>query len=304
MTRSLPHFISSLLLCTGLVLLTTQCEGDIMTTPDEQLVVEGFIDEGSAPVVTVTLSIPVSTEIQHAESLEDNVITKAQVSISDGRQTVNMIGRYNKTYFPPFIYSTTKMRGKAGGTYTITVDYEDHHVTATTTIPPVAVPDSIVMRRVEGVAVPDSLYERPTANGQPDPHYYQPYIYMHDDPATKDYYAVFSSTKDYSHLYLISQMGVIDDTSLQDTSVIPVFRGKRAGDGNPSSYFINGEEVNVKFARVDSVSYKILKDYEDNLLFGSNLFFQYTHNINTNIQGGLGYWIGCGATFAKFTAGE
>lgn len=288
LNRFLPLGFTMMLLA----LLFTQCEGDVMIEAESQIVVEGIIDDGGYPVVIVTLTLPISTEEHSLDELKDHIVRWVKVSISDGSNTVVMTGRYHEGYFPPYIYTTTEMRGEAGKNYTLTVDYRNHHATATTYIPAKAVPDSIVMRPITDATTMVGTEYLPL--------YYQAYAYFHDDPLAKDYYACFTRTGSTQRQYLLSQFSAIDDATLLEESAIPIYRGHSSITGKYQRYFRYNEEMAVKFARVDSVSYSILRNYQDNLFLASRLFMQSTQNLPSNIQGGLGYWIGCGASFSYF----
>lgn len=290
------RFLTRALPLTLLAWLSLQCEGDVMIEAEPQIVVEGTIDHGGYPVVIVTLTLPISTEEHSLNDLKDHIVRWAKVSISDGERTEILTGRYHEGYFPPYIYTSSTMRGEAGRTYTLTVDYREHHATATTTIPAPAVPDSIVMLPITDA---DTLCPDATLR----PLYYQPYVHLHDDPATTNYYAAFTRTGLTQRQYLLSQFSIIDDASMQAESVIPLYRGHRSNGGKYQRYFIYGEEVGVKVAAIDAVSYGILKAYQDNMIFNFPLFMQSTRNLTTNIHGGMGYWIGCGASFAYFKTG-
>lgn len=295
----LPALLLALLTMVG---LSTQCTGDIMTEATPQLVVEGVIDDGGFPVVIVTLTLPISTEEHSIEEIKDHIVRWAKVTISDGERTEVMMGRYHEGYLPPYIYTTTEMRGEAGRSYTIQVDYRDYHATATTTIPRTVVPDSIVMRPVKERGFLDSLVGN-SQHDAPPYAFYQAYICTHEDRTTKDYYAAFSRVGDSQRQFLLSQLSVLDDATMAEVAEIPVYQGHITDDKEYERNFPYGERVGIKFARIDSVSYHILKSYEDNMLFSDIMFIQSTNSILSNIEGGLGFWIGCGASFAYFQTG-
>lgn len=298
----LRYLIMRLIPLTVFVLLTSQCEGDVLIEAEPQIVVEGYIDDGGYPLVGVTLTFPVSTEEHSIADMKDHILRWARVSISDGEQTEVMVGRYHKGYFPPYIYTTTTMRGQVGRSYTLSVDYRQYHATATTTIPEVAKPDSIVMYPLSGEESAPTLQCDTVVEGVAYPKYYQSYIYFRDNADTKDYYAVFSRVGEDQRQFLLSHLGTIDDESLRSESRIPAYRGHHI-QGKYQRYFIFGEPVGIKFARIDAQSYQILKDYENNILLGSNMFMASSNNIRSNIVGGLGYWIGCGASSSYFRTG-
>ena len=120
--------------------LLTACETDMLSEGRSELVVEGWIGHGEFPVVMLTRTMPVSQHYQHPDSLAHYLLRWATVRISDGSDTVTLTGRYDEGYFPPYVYTTGRMRGRSGQTYTLTVDVDGFHATATTTVPPVGKP--------------------------------------------------------------------------------------------------------------------------------------------------------------------
>ena len=119
-----------------LSLLFAACDdGDIQPTPQQSLVVEGWIENGEFPIVIVTKTLPISDDYQNMDNLFDHLVRWAKVTISDGENSVVLSGRYDDTYYPPYVYTTSYMRGELGKTYSLTVEYEGQKLTAQTTIP-------------------------------------------------------------------------------------------------------------------------------------------------------------------------
>ena len=71
------------------------------------IIVEGWIEEGGFPVVILSRSMPVSTDYQNVDSLSDFIVRWAKVTISDGSDSIVLTGKYDKGYFPPYIYTTS-----------------------------------------------------------------------------------------------------------------------------------------------------------------------------------------------------
>ena len=112
------------------------CSQDASTSSQSQLVVEGWIDAGGFPVVKLTRTIPLSDKELALDSLSRYIDRWAKVTISDGERTEVLAGRYDKKYFPPFIYTTYDMRGEAGREYVLRVEASDGKVAeARTRIP-------------------------------------------------------------------------------------------------------------------------------------------------------------------------
>mgnify|MGYP000133994335 FL=1 len=100
-----------------------------------QLVVEGWIDSGDHPIVFVTTTVPFSTTKKTSTDFSSHILNWAKVTVSDGEHTVVMTGRVMANYPIGYGFTTSNMRGEAGKTYKLTVDYANYHAQATTTIP-------------------------------------------------------------------------------------------------------------------------------------------------------------------------
>ena len=139
-----------------LATMLTSCDENHLAVTQPQLVVEGWIEDGGYPVVIVTSSIPISEEYMPAETLSDYIVRWATVTVYCGEDSAVLTGKYDKGYFPPYIYTTSRMKGEQGKNYSLKVEYKDMVATATTTIPPR--PD--VMRfRLEKCEDSDTMYQ-------------------------------------------------------------------------------------------------------------------------------------------------
>jgi len=272
--RLLPIlFIISLIAC-------SQAE---LTTHEPELVVEGYIDDGGYPVVMLTTSLPVNTDGFSFDSLSTHLLRWAKVTVSDGEQETILTGMVDRRYFPPFIYTTTRMEGQAGKTYRLTVDYDKFHATAVTTIPQPPAVDSFKVEEI----MADSLY-RITAC-------------FTDNPAERNYYKLFMRRGRYGRQWLSCYLGVVSDEVLNGYTEIPVNRGDLVTDTlDYSPYFYPSDSVTIKFAQIDEAAYRFWNDYENYDSFGRNPLFPLSKSLHSNIQGGLGCWYGCGAYIQSF----
>ena len=64
-------------------------------------------------------------------------------------------------------------------------------------------------------------------------------------------------------------------------------------------YYDEGDSVDVKFVTMNEEMFAYWSDYEDISMFSRNPFFHCTSPIRTNINGGLGYWAGYGASIYR-----
>ena len=261
-------------LCWTLLFLTACNEDTIYNEP--QLVVEGWIEDGSFPVVILTTTLPISDHYQNFDDIKNHVIKWAKVTVSDGEKEVILTGTYKDRYEPPYIYTTTDLRGKVGKTYKLTVDYKDFHAEAETVIPPVATFDKISIK--------------PTNNGK-----YKIMATIADPAEEKNYYKIFSRVVPEQGYYLSFYPCIFHDSMPELHNGITILRGERSNDKEREIYFDKDDHVLVKLAQVDEEGYRFWKDYEESCAFARNPMFPLKENIHSNIKGGLGYWCGYGA---------
>ena len=272
-----------------LFLLTGCSEGDTITPQPSVMVVEGWIENGKFPVVILTKTLPITSELQDPNNLEQYLIRWAKVTISDGKNKVVLIGRYDETYFPPYVYTTSWMRGEVGKTYYLTVDYQDFHAQAQTTIPAPPVVDEY---RVERVA--NSSKEQ-----------YQITACFRDNPNEKNYYQFFTKIGLESNQYIASDLGSIDDSHIREYNEFPVNRSRTYYNAEDYiSYFTKDEVVAVKFAQVDETSYRFWDAYTKSQSLNTNMFLATTTSLPSNITGGKGYWCGYGAVTKYLIIGQ
>lgn len=264
-------------------LLLTACEGDNMAEPQQALVVEGWIDDGGFPVVMLTQSLPVSEEEQSMDDLNRFLLKWAKVTVSDGEDSVTLTGKYDNGYFPPYIYTTGRMRGRAGKRYALSVEYRDMRATAVTTIPEAPVVEEY---RIERCAGSDTLY--------------QITVCLMDNKEERNYYQILTRTGTESKQFLASYLGCIDDAVLDGRAEIPVYRGHHLTNKDYTPYFSVNDTVSVKVARIDREAFLFWNEYIKSQSLSNNMFLSTSDNIPSNISGGLGYWCGYGATTAHF----
>ncbi len=258
----------------------SSCTQEYIISVPSQLVVEGWIDHDGFPVVQLTKTVPVDRTYKDLSTIEECVIKWAKVTVSDGENEVILTGKVDNNYFPPYIYTTGQMRGKAGKKYTLTVEYEHFYAESETTIPYPAEIDSFSVVPVGT----DSLYQLTAC--------------FKDCPRTTDYYAFFIETP--HGYYRFSSNGVLADEARDSFLCVPVLKPVDMFAKNPNEYtpyFKKGERAGIKFVRMDSLGYQFWKSFEETRSLSRISFFSITENMKSNIRGGLGYWIGYGANY-------
>lgn len=256
--------------------LLTSCDSHEPQPSEPQLVVEGHIDDGGFPMVLVTTSLAVSSgSSEHLDSLSSHLLRWARVAVSDGRDTVVLTGRLDHNYLPPFVYTTTRMRGQAGRSYTLTVDYGTLHATAVTTIPQRPQVDSIWVKPV----VTDSLYSV--------------VVTMHDPPAATNYYKTFVTLGRRGRQWLPAYLGTISDQVLGSESHITINRPTTLADTAAyTPFFGRSDSVTIHFAQIDADAYRFWNDYDNQTNFARNPLLSSSTSLRGNLRGGLGCWYG------------
>ena len=275
----------NLILLTSLVFALIGCSGVVLPSDRPEIVVEGWIEDGGFPVVIVTQSVPVNTEYQSIDDLQDYLIRWAKVSISDGEEEVVLVGGLDEDYFPPYIYTTSRMRGVAGKKYTLKVEYSGRIETAETTIPePVPLQYVKVVKKEEGYGIVAGVK---------------------DAPGTRNYYRFFSMLEGVDSTYVPSFLGLMDDSVMTDDiyeiSVNLAFVSNFATiEHSPMSY-LEDDVVRIRFSSMDEASYNYWSDYDDVTTLSTNPFFPVNKKIRSNFSSGMGYWAGYGSSYYRIS---
>ena len=264
----------------ALLISATSCEPDttLTETTVTPLVVEGWIEDGAAPMVIVTHAVDLT---QGTPSFDGFVEKWARVSVFDGDTQYLLTGRINNDYTPSFIFTSSRLKGKPGHTYRLLVETEERTLEATATLP-----DAPAIASLEAVPLPDN----------PDLYSIQAYV---ANPEDNRYYKFFTKTNGTDPHFYGSFLGTFAGKEYSPTEGYTITRGIHGGYNSDefSHYFTHGEQVTVKLCTLESHIYDFWKIYDSNVSLSSNLFFTFSHNCPSNIEGGLGYWAAYGSAF-------
>lgn len=260
------------------------CSDDYIGGADgEELVVEGWIKNGEYPIVMLMTSAEVEMTPHNVQDLYNHIGNWGRVVVSDGEKSVVLTGQYDFDYYPPYIYTTTDIKGESGKTYTLDVVYNNHHAMASTTIPLSVKLDSITQARVENNDTLWTLQAHFAA------------------PSGKCYYSLFDKIGANEQQFIKCDVGTFDNSAVnpdmnQSVNVTyPVYRTKTLDDYyGVTEYFVEGDTVCVELCTMDSTSFNIWQDYQNIISLSGNMFVPYTRSIRTNVTGGHGYWCGYG----------
>lgn len=266
------------------LLLFTACQAKIPAPEPDRMVVEAWIEDGAAPIVLLSTTLAPSAQDQPYSVLMDHVIRYATVRLSDGEEEVVLMGRSDKDYLPPYSYTTGRMIGEAGKTYTLTIDAGDYHARAVATIPePVALDD---IRPAPAVTFGEGRYVLRAR--------------FHDAPDEHNYYKFFTKVHGVDSSFVSASMGLVDDILLNGQEVeMDVFPSTSILRESRKQYFESGERVSVKFSTITEEGFRIWKRLDELNTLANNPFFGYDDNLEGNVDGAIGFFLGYGST--KYT---
>lgn len=269
------------------LLVAIGCYDVKLPEADQQLVVDGWIESGKGPVVMITTTVPVENVIGSEDDLKKYVVVWGKVTVSDGDKEVVLTGMKNDDYFPPYIYTTSSIKGEAGKTYSIKVEYGGRTATAVTAIPKTVPLENLKVRR--GNNNDDGYYITAT---------------LKDNPDTKDYYKVFIKRNGKDSTYVPSFLGLINDEVLDSCEdEIPVNNAIDNMDKTQSTLFSADDHIQIRFCTLDEASYNYWSDFDD-ISMSRNPLFPVTSRIRSNISGGLGHWSGYGSSYYRVSIAD
>ena len=230
--KTLPLLVAAIALAS--------CVEDPYSHTQPQLVVEGWIDDGDFPTVFVTTSLPFTTSDTTDVDLVQHVLKWATVTVSDEEKSVVLTGRVMKHQTPPYGFTTTRIMGRSGHTYKLTVDCPPYHAEAVTTIPPKAVVDSFT---VTPCLENDTLYQ------------VMAHVSQQLDLPQDGGYKFFGISKCRDVNYKSCYMGLYKPENISPHSALPVYNLHRPNNSHFSPFFSYSDTLKIKFTTLDGPSY-------------------------------------------------
>ncbi|MCJ8163595.1 DUF4249 domain-containing protein [Pontibacter sp. E15-1] len=302
---------SRILYLLAVLLLLAGCEQDLtidLPEGQEKLVVEGHIEQGAPPVVVLTRSVPVFSEISLA-TLEKSFVHGAAVTVTAGgrsypleevpsaafseklKEVVSVqlgipaaqLGGNSGFLF--YVYTTDALEGALGERYGLEIRFEGQTLTASTTIPQLNPLDSLW------------IVPHPTQDSL------KTLYYRYTDPDTLGNSVRYFTKRNSESFFPGLFSSVFNDELVNGKSIsFPLDRGEPKGQAEVDldlySYFGLGDTVTIRWAALDLPHYRFWYSLENEQ--NSNGSPIGTPNITqSNIQGGLGVWGGYGVTYHK-----
>ena len=261
---------------------------------EASLILEGWIDANDIPVVLIHRSYVMDTYSSDQDSvktiedvMEDLLIPFGKVTVSDGTNEVVLTGRIDTAYLPPYTYSSLYMTGQVGKTYTVTAQYKNLYVSATTTIPPVAKLDSLRVRRT---ATDVDVHAFMTVNPKEEAYYALFLREFKKEQFQLCPFGVFESKDAVNGQFDIK----VYNPNSKNKEMISVSFNIDPEDPSPTDY-------QLKIARIDYRSYLFWKAYNEQIITRGILFVPVYTNIPGNVNGGKGIFCGMGSSLYRFS---
>lgn len=263
------------------------CEPDYlnhMPGLTRKIVVDGWIENGSYPVVILTYNTPYFSNLDSA-SFRALVASRSKVIVSDGKKFEILTLTLDTNYFPPFVYKGFEIKGEINKTYFLTIEDELDTVFSVTTIP-------------EPVHFDSLWYESKTdTNGILKGR-------ITDNKYQKNYYRILTSIKNKDRRFYPVLASTYDDKYFNGEQ-FTFFLNK-----GPKTYlkpiddifFQKGDTVIVKLTTIDEKSYFFWHSYEEEVINGGNPFAANIKSIESNITNGLGIWCGYAVSYKTIVA--
>jgi hypothetical protein len=242
----------------------------------EKIIVEGSIDLNGYPSVYLSLNVPLWQAVDSATIL-DKVIRNAKVTVSEGENSEILYSRWDKSHFPPYVYRGSKIKGEAGKTYHIKVEYSGVTIQGSTTIPQRPNIKKFSFLPVENN---DSLRILTVS--------------ININPGAKNGFRVYS-LKQKDGVYL--ETPTVFNSSLELEGMNEFKINPEAKSHHPSysddGYFIKGDTVFVKICALDSFSSSFFNIFSMSAGLTRDASMEEIKELPTNIsEPGFGIWYG------------
>ena len=250
------------------------CTGpaDEPAVSDMPLVVEGWIEDGEAPVVMVTHAIDLT---QDAPSFDDFVEKWGRVTIYDNDRPYILTGRINSGYTPSLIFTSTRLKGKVGHTYRLTIETESDFAEATVTMQPAP-----AITSVETIAGGDGYALR--ADVAPSDGVVQ--FQTRTIGREGRFYPAFCAT--------LPRRDIPDGGFTVTRGIHAAYDSEQAD--RFTHFFAPGETVMLRVCRIPDELLPFWTAYDQAVSLGGNLFLSMPQNCPGNMQGALGYFSAAG----------
>lgn len=245
------------------------------------LVVEGWIEDGESPVVMVTHAVDLT---QDSPSFDDFVEKWGRVTIYDNGKPYILTGRINKGYTPSLIFTSSRLKGKAGHTYRLTIETDHDYAEAEGLMPEVAeIVSAEPVKESDGgysirvrVGASEGVVQVGAGEGVVQ---FQTRI-LDGDRTEGRFYPAFCATLPVAD---------IPAEGFKVTRGVHAAYDDEAAD-EFSQYFQSGQLVMLKVCRIQDELLPFWRSYDQAVSLNGNIFLSIPKNCPGNVKGALGYF--------------
>lgn len=265
------------------VLSFVACQKGYITDAPQEMTIEGWIENGKNPVVSLSQTMPADGRWHSIESFNELAVKDAKVTVNDGEKDyeLTMVEVDGQA-----VYTTPMLVGEVGKTYTVKAETDKYSISGSSTI---AQPAVITEARVEKVT---------DVEGDDR---YKIVIRFNDDGRSRNYYKAFIKIEGEYDTYEPSLLGNKDDRKIDDECELSIYRSFTIPISEYQAYFRKGETVSVKLCTMDEIAFQYWDTFEELTIFSRNIFFPTTTKIKPTVEGGEGYWCAYGSSYITLT---
>lgn len=279
--------------------LLSSCVKEVEIEPqpyNRKVVVDGFIENGRYAQVFLTMSTPFLDEYDSV-SIRKSFLNQAKVILRSSLGEEEVLTLFMRdSFFPPFVYRSVNIRGMVGVEYSLEIEVAGRKVYASTTIP-----QPPIIWNTRFTYVTDST-------GYPE------YMISLRSDAVQYVYTRVQSVFADENLHPVREGSIRLDAG-NEFGWISVYRVKErrisAGSNYDNFYkeypplqYDHRDRVLIVPGTVDSISHEIINSLFDDWGSNDNPFRFNDSGIKSNIEGGIGLWIGIGVNNAFVVSGE
>lgn len=272
-----------------LILAFFSCQKEIdlnLPEAEEQIVVDGYIENNAYPYVVLTKSVPFFSDIDSAQ-LRNLIVTTAKVTVTFDSVSEILTLQPNDKFFPPYVYRGTTFKGEIGKKYSLKIEVNNKIITSATTITKDASIDSIWFEHLKNNDTLGLLW-----------------MQIQDNPNGNNYYRVLTKRKGKDSNYIPSMIfSAFNDINFNGKLfTIAVYKGI-TDFSHPLDdiYFNIKDTVNIRLSTMDNESYNCWMSLQNEMVNYGNPLAEPNNPIVTNISNGIGVWSGFGSSYYTYT---
>lgn len=258
-----------------LMLTLTACDNNYLESENiEELVVEGWIESGHAPVVMVSTTLPVSSTPQPISNVNEHILRYAEVYIEHNGRKEYLTARLTDRFVIRNYFTSSTLRGVPGESYSLHVKWLDYEASAVCTIPqPAAIDTAFVEKALNDTSFVAKMIFR-------------------NDPKEGRFYQTFRRTGSAKNIYEAVNFTTLDG-SLLDTVITETFMKPMKTLEAKDVYLHPGDTIALKLATTERPIYEFWSSFA-NYVNSVGTVLTAPVNVKGNVNGAIGYWAGYG----------